>query len=266
MKTIYKYLILLLITAIGVLGGFYYVERQAHNATQQQLTKKIASLQGIIQETNTVVSLRGVEIENLKAKNKDLQEIIEDRNEEIVALTKANVRLKDKVFKLKKANESLLDESGEPADLSEECEECLVGKRFRVDFDHEDDLYHVSGYTLTNPAYAEVNLKWLRSLQLDLVLSKNKYGDFRVYVDSEDVVPTDLTLHVDPKVFAQSWYEKIAIDSHAAFGRYSGQVSVGVKYDLTRSWSAGGIFVQSYNGRNSHPLYGVGATWRPFRK
>jgi hypothetical protein len=262
----YKFLSILL--AIVIVGGgiFYGFERHSNAKKRRALTNQIAELEGVVKETETAYSRRAVEVDNLKLENEDLRNRIEDRDEEVVALSEAVLRWKNKYFKIKNAKQTVVIIEGGPEGLDPNCEECLAGVRLRVDFADEQDPWRVSGFTLTTPAEAEVAIEWTRGLNLSLVLTKDKDDLFRVYLDTDspDLIPADLKLSVDPSILEKRWYEKIGIGSDLTVGE--GVVSsVKIVYDVFDNWSLGPVIMLNYDGNELRKTYGVSTTWYPFR-
>ncbi len=256
----YKFVSGILLVALLVLGGAYLWQRHAANELNRQLSNKIAELEGTIKETETAASVAAVELENLKSHNKELQDIIEKRDEEIAAIGYISLQWKEKYFKIKNAQGSV----EEP--VPEGCDTCAKTLRLRVDFDQTQDYLRVSGHTITNPAYAEVDVRWERELKLSFILAK-KDDKLRLYVDSEspDIVPGELTLKVDPSVFERKWYEKFYVGGFVNVGR-GVAANVGLGYEVTEKVSVGPSMLLFYDpGRGMFKLYGATVQWYPFR-
>ena len=250
-----------------IVGGsvFYLIDRYSKNKRFSELHNEIAKLEGIVQETEFAYSRRGIELDNLKLNNKALRKIIKDRDEDIVALTETNLRLKKKIIEIENASGEIVGEEGEPVELPENDPCKLCEKRFKVSFDKTEDYLRVSGHTLTNPPYAQVSIEWARDLQLSVILTKNKEDRFRIYLDSEnsDFVPTELKLSVDPDILKYRWYENIGFSADIAIGEGFGS-SVKAIYNF-ENWAIGPAFMMYYNGKKLKKLYGVTAIWFPFR-
>jgi len=257
----YKYLsILLCVLLIG--GAIYFgINEYKNNKKFRNLNNELAKVEGVVQETETVSSRRALFIEDLESSNKELKGIIDDKDEEILA--QANIKLKWKnLYFNAKAKQSRVSEEGKPLEEGEE------GTRDRVDFEHEEPPLKVVGYTLTNPAFAELKLEWTEDLELELNLTKNADGSFRIYVDpnSKTFHIADITLKVDPTLLEMKWYELIAISADVAGGPTGGQLAVRVTYDITTKWFIGphAQFALSTDGFRS--FYGVTFGFYPFRK
>jgi hypothetical protein len=261
----FKYLSILLALGLLVLGGFFAWEKYSHNKDNQELNNQVAQLEGTIQETQTAYSARGVEIDNLKSQNKELQNKINGRDEEIAALGRAVLEWKDKYYKFVDAHGSVVDPSGGVVEIPADCQTCLKDLRFKVEFKKEQDNVEVSGFTLTNPAYAEVKLHWTKPLVLDIILARNDSGNFRIYIDPNDasIVPVSLNLSVDPSVFARKWYEKIMIGTDLGVG--TGAItSLRVGYECFNNWIVGPFITAEFDNQ-FRKFYGASVGWYPFR-
>lgn len=256
----HKLISIVLAVALLIAGGAWFLEKRAHSKSRKSLVEKIGELEGTIQETESSFSRRATEMSDLESGNKELQDKIEDRDEEVLALTNANLRLKNKIIKVNNAKETAIDQEGNEVEVPLECKEV----RLRVDFDKSEDPLRVSGHTLTNPAYAEIHLEWMRALQLELILSKDGDDNFRVYLDSKnsDIESADLKLYVDPEILDRRWYEKISIGG--AF--YTAPaLSLKAHYEITNKLSLGPAILAVEKGSGVKFFYGISGMWYPLR-
>ena len=246
----YKFLSMLLSVALLVAGGFYAYERYRHNQDVKQLNNQVAKIEGTLKETQTAYSARGIEIDHLKAENKDLQKKIKDRDEKIVSLTEINIKLKDQLLNIPDAHETPTTDG-----------------KIRVDFSKDNGLLKVSGYTLTgNPAYAEVKLEWLRNLKLQLILARDNNKNFRVYLDeaSSDIENVDLALRIDDSIFDYKWYENILVQGQLSVGDGVNS-SIGMAYSGSK-FILGPVYTYIYDGNVGRRFYGLSVGWFLFRK
>jgi len=258
----YKYLSIVLFFGLLTMGGFYLYQRHENASVKKALNNQIATLEGTIKETETVYSARGVELEDIKSDNSELQQKIKDRDEKIFSLSEVNLKLKNQVFKLTNASEST---EGTGDDI-----------RYRVDFDTQkqvslsnvpENYLRVYGHTLTNPPYAEVYLEWLRDLKLNFVLTKSDDDEtYRLYVDSgtSDVVPSKVTLKVDPSLFDRKWYQKVAIGTDILIGPRILN-SLKLTYDVDKFY-IGPVVMIGYNNDSIYKFYGISAGYYPWRR
>jgi hypothetical protein len=271
---LYKFISGVLLLSVGILGVAYAKERYDRSKVEQALNNSIAQLQGAVKETQNSYSVVAIESENLKHKlatalqhNKDLLSTIEDRDEQVLALEQISIKWKNKYFEIKNASTSVVSSDGTTVVdvITPDCQTCLSSVRLRVDFDQEKDYLKVQGFTLTNPAYAEIGVEWTKPLKLNLILTK-KENQFRVYVDSDnsDMVPSEIELFVDPSVLSLRWYERIGIGADASAGE---GVSSGLRvfYDAFKNFYVGPNVVFYYDGNNLKKMYGISAGWYMFR-
>ena len=251
-----------LLIAVGV--GIY-LERSAKSASKE-LNNQIAKLEGMVKETESAYSARGLLIDDLESANKDLQKVVDSRDEEVAVLGEVVLQWKKKYFDIKNATGTVVGNDGTTVvEVPADCQTCLKDLRFRVDFDKIQDYLKIVGHTLTNPAEAQFEVSWERQLKLSFILTK-KDDNFRLYFDSNtpDLVPGELTLKVDSSVFEKRWYEKIGIGLDVAVG--PGVLSgVKVFYDITDDIYLGPNVDFFYDGDKLRTLYGASFGWYPFR-
>lgn len=264
---IYKYLSGALAILLLIAAGFYGYERYTHKRDKRQMLNEISKLEGTVQETESAYSRRAIEIEDLKAKSDELQEIIEARDEQILALSQASLRWKTKYFKMANATQTVVtSDPSEPTECA--VQDGCPSVRMRVDFEQEQDPIRVSGYTLTSPPYAEVAVEWIRPLNLEIILTKNDIDGLRLYVNPEnsDVETAELQLFIDPSVMERAWYENIAFGVDVAAGSGAFQADVRVHYDFLANLYAGVmvVFQVDYTGV-PRVFGGASIGWYPFR-
>ena len=250
----YKYLSMVLFFGLLTMGGFYLYQRNVNSKVRKELNNKIAAIEGTIKETETAYSVRGLQLDDLKSDNDELQQKIKDRDEKIFSLSEVNLKLKNQVFKLINSSQDTVVENGK--------------QRVRVQFNttlKDSDYLKVYGYTLTDPAYAEVSLEWLRDLKLNFVLTKNKDDTYRLYVDSgtSDIVPSKVTLKVDPSLFDTKWYERMAVGTDILIGPHI-LSSLKLTYDIDKFY-IGPVVMIGYDKSSIYKFYGMSAGYYPFR-
>lgn len=258
----YKYLSIALVVAFLAVAGFLVYEKYDHRQTRISVNNQIAQLEGTIQETESISSKRAILSNKLKSQNNELQDLLNQRDEEVLAKAGIVARWKSKYFKIKNASQVAVDKDGN------EVEDPVNASRTKVAFEHEEEPLKVTGFTLTNPAYAEIKLDWTRDLKLNLVLAKTDDDTFRIYVDAatSDVAPIELSLVVDPTLFDFKWYEKIAISSDIAGGQNGGQLTFSITYDITKQWFIGPYVAGQITSNGFGSFFGVSVGTYPFRK
>lgn len=250
----------------------YWWQRKVHLEEVNKLNNALAASQQLVKETQTAVSSRAFEIEDLKAQNSDLQKVIKSKKEEVFALTDIALQWKNKYFEIKDAKQTVVNEAGtQPASLSSECEDCFAKTRIKVEFDQTKDDLRIFGYTITSPAQAQINLEWLKPLQLQLVLTKSEDGSFKVYLDEKDrsqssmIVPTQLTLKVDPSVLSRKWYENIGFGADVQASQSGFSSSIRAFYNIKPNVFVGPSVTLQYTGQ-FQAFYGVTVGWFPFMR
>jgi hypothetical protein len=265
---VYKVLSGILGIFLVISGCFYLYQKHVNDNLQKSLYNKISTLEGLVQETEKGWSERGVEIENLKTQNRDLQNIITARNEEIVSLNDISLRWKNKYFEIKDAKQTVVSSDGKTiVEVPADCQSCVSGIRLRVDFQQIKDYLKVTGHTVTNPSYAEVDIEWIRDIKFTLILTKDKRDHFRVYLDSKesDIIPSSLDLKIDPSVFEKKWYEKISINSHLMVGTTGLVGGLGLNYDFIDNIYVGPAASVVFNGKDMYTFYGINGGWYIFK-
>jgi len=106
----YQFISAVLLVGLLVLGGFFGIERCNHNNLRKEHNNALVGLEGVIQETETAKSIRALQISGLETSLQGLQEIIDDRDEKILAQTEVSLRLKSKLLKADNAIETIVIE------------------------------------------------------------------------------------------------------------------------------------------------------------
>jgi len=261
---VYQFVSAVLLVGLLVLGGFFGVERCNHNNLRKQHNNSLAELEGVLQETETAKSIRALFIADLEASSEELQDIIDDRDQEILAQTEVSLRLKSKLLKADNVFETVVIENQDFLEFLDKCEgyETL---RHKVEFEIEERPVKVTGFTLTNPPEAEVTLEWVEDLKLELNLAKDDDGNFRVYTDSEDFQVGDIVLKVDPEVLEMKWYERISFGADLAAGEFGAQLGLRPGYDVLDELNVNLLFVLQYDGGSAKTFYGGGVSWYPWK-
>lgn len=265
----YKILSIILAGLLVVAGIFYVYERYTKNKMQDELNNQLAQLSKTLKETETAYSKLGLQVDNIKAENKQLQKIIDKKNEEIVALNEVVLHWKDLYFKILNASGGVVDpNTGEVIPVEPDCEKCLQNKSFKVEFSQTQDYLKISGYTLYNyqkPSQAFIDVKWVRDLKLTIILTKNK-NVYKAYVDtnSSDVVPSSVELKVDPSVFDIKWYQRLGVGANVGLGDGL-MVGLNAYVQIFNNILVGPSFVNVFNGKDYMKFYGANVGWFPFR-
>ena len=248
----YKFLSMFLGVCLLLLGIFFVINKYQNSKQVQNLNNQIAQNQKTIQETKDSYSKLAIDASGLKSENSDLQSKIKSRDEKVASLTQINFQLKNQSLKISDAKQTNVQQG--------------TTQRTRVDFQKSTNVVDVSGFTLTNPPEAQVDLNF-KDLNLQLALAKDDNGNFRVYLDDKnsDFTNVNLGLKVDPSVFSKKWYELVGIGGGAMIGNnvFISNIGIQVKiYHLLVGPMVG--MVTGVPGNNK--LYGLQFSWFPFEK
>lgn len=270
----WKYLVAVLLGIILILGGVLAYRDYNYRKQLDDVTNQLAEKMEQVQETETAVSKMAVEAEDIKTKNKELQRIIKKRDQDILALSEINLKLKDENLKFENENarETVVDNSGnvvtDPTKIPNE----LKDLRLRVDFEKEQDIIKVEGFTLTNPAYAELKITHTKPLKLEFILTKDDNDNFSLYLDSKDttVVPTEISLKVDPSIFDLKWYQRFGVEANVGVSTTYDIIPVSkifYLFNITKSIQINPYAELRFSVKllKLQPVFGVSFVWYPLR-
>lgn len=178
---------MLAVLLVVLLGYFWWkvesLKDQADDA-RVDAQNQIAELSRVVRESNGAYSRLAQQAESsssilatLQERNQQLASIIEQRDEQILQLTTAigHIRPVNVVVRPNEISQTVIP--------SEENPEII---RRRVDFDttHEDYL-RISGFTLTDPAEANVSVQYTRPINFTVATTQSEDGSWRTYIESD---------------------------------------------------------------------------------
>lgn len=188
-KTVGKNLDKVAIAILIVISLFLYFkmrdvesrEIESRIAAQNQ----IAELSAVVRENEETWSRLAQQsdsssaiLEDLNARLPALAGLIAERNEEIQTFTNAIATIRP-VHVTVRSNEGA-NQSVEPPISESEPE------RLRVDFDTIwQEFVRIRGYTLTNPALADVSVEFARPINLTVVTTQGEDLSWRTYIESD---------------------------------------------------------------------------------
>lgn len=270
MDKFYKYILVTTGVVFLAVVAVLLLKVKSLENENRQMASRLVSLQQNVKESETAMSSlsnKNKDLEDLLKKgegnNKELLDIIKEKDEQIWSLEQVALRWKDKYFEIKNATETIISNDGNQ--VSDSCKDELKNTRFRVDFSQDKDFVGIAGHTLTNPAEAFVNVKFLRNIVLTLVLTKTRNNQFRAYVDTNnsDVVPVNLSFNLDESIFEKKWYEKFTVGSAVGIGN-GFNAMFDVKYEILNNLALGPAYMYTFDGDKTLNFYGVSASWAPF--
>lgn len=267
MDRLYKYLFLVVV--LGLVGAivFGYVKEQSHQAELRALRNQLAAAAETITIKDGLYSRLAVEHDDLKSllssKDSDITKLkdeLKKSKDDILSVSSLVVKWKSAYQSIANAKQTELPSSGPTSGPS----------RLRVDFDKDFGPFIVSGYTLTDPAYAWLMIKQGKPLRLTLALTQQKDKSWRTLVSSSDEnVTVDVAISaVNPLVLQPKWYEKISFDATVAGGStqsgFGALLGLGVSYKLGPV-SFGPAFFLGIS-KNVDMYGGLNVKWFPFEK
>ena len=236
-------LVLVLIVVVVLIGEYFYyqIELKEREAEIEELYNKVAlsdSLKRVSENGYERLAVKYKEsqrlLDELKGRNSTLTEAIEKKNAKIRFLSQIKLR-PDTVFVEKPA-----------------VEETTIGGKTKVSFSEKLGRIKVWGYTETPPPRVKLNVSE-DPIELTLVLTQDKIGRWRTYVDSP-IKLSKLETKIVP--YKPSWRERLRFK--LGFGVYSEKpiglagvgfganeiflISSGQGFGLSliRSWNLGG--------------------------
>lgn len=258
----------LLLAAI-TFGAFTFWQKQriisAGEEARVNAQNRIAQLSATVQENENIWSRlaqeKEIEMAELREVNEELADLIESKNQEITTLTTVIARLR---------NVRVVVDSGNVTETTEPVEEG-EGERYRVEFDQTwRDFMRIHGFTLTNPAEAEISVDYTRPARISVVTVQQEDLSWSTYIETD--IPNleigEIDSIVNPISRPQEetpWFHNIMFGIGGSVG-VQGQMGTAHLYfgydagDWDLGITAGGIFTA--NGVDFAP--GLQFTFAPF--
>lgn len=198
-------------------------------------------------------------IEDLRGRNSDLASLIEDRDQRIYSLTETIAKIKPVRVVVRQENVRQSEEEGEDGQ-----------ERARVDFEQTEDPVKVSGFTLTNPAEAELEVSFVRPLRLTTTVVQNEDGSFQTYLDSDwdnlEIENVETIVSLQETSLDREWYERIVFGAGLGIDPKfdGGMLNLYGLYDITDSISIGPSFGVSTGREENFFTVGANVQFRPF--
>jgi hypothetical protein len=214
-------------------------ENEVHAHDLVDARNQLAELSRVTQESETTWSRLAQEREDaaqtLRETNSDLESLIQSRNEQISQLTTAVGQMR---------NIRVTVDSSHPDETGQIQQTQSDDGRVRIDFSQNyHDLLSISGYTLSNPSFADLNISWLRPINFTVVTTQTEDGGWRTYLSSDisDLQIGDIQTTVNPRVVSTTiqqqqsrWYDGFEIGLMGGVGTtgQSGMLSLMLGYDF----------------------------------
>jgi hypothetical protein len=185
-KTLLKNLDKVGIVILLILCGYLWwktISLQNHaEEARVEAQNQIAELSGVVRENATswsrLAQERNDSIDLLQAQLPALATLIQQRNEEITSLTTA-------VATIRPITVRVIQGEGASQTVVQPVEPGLPSRE-RVDFDTtQEEFVRIHGFTLTNPAEANLSVEYLRAVNFTVVTTQQEDLSWRSYVDSD---------------------------------------------------------------------------------
>jgi hypothetical protein len=267
-KTILKNLDKAAIVILLVLCAFLWfktisMEQQAQDATTDH-NNRMAEMSKVVQENQETWSRlaqeRSDSFQRLNEILPELAETIRQRDEQIMALTRATASIRPIVVRVVQGSGA--EQSEEPGETPE------APARARVTFDSTyQEFARIHGFTLTNPAEANVSVEFVRPINFVVTTTQAEDESWRTYIQSDlpGLEIGQIESQVTPIVRRRGWEHdiEVGIFGAAAVTGNAGIFGAEVGYDfgsITVGVNAGGI---TYTGSTDF-LVGGRVTIAPF--
>lgn len=253
------------VALIGLIfGGVFALKYNKAEEARIEAQNTIAEQSETIQEAEGIASRLATQYEDLQERlresNERLADLIDDRGEEILSLTRAIANL-----------ENIRVVVRNPVQVDIEAPDGSV--RTRVDFDQEVDPIRVSGFTLTNPAQAELEVAFTRPLNLTSVVTQQEDGSWRSYIESDwpNLEISSIETSVNPlRSVVPRFRERVILGGHLyltpnrAFDSGGGHIYMLFESETKRSLAIGpSVGISSVGGASRYNV-GLQFQWRPW--
>lgn len=238
---------IIMVCLTGLLAFFsVYMTIRANEEEQKKVTafNRLAAMDTVRREANNnwtrLSQQKDNLIDELRKQNASLADDIDERNQNILALSETVARVRSARIVIRSQDGDDVHETPQP------------DGRVRVDFAETQDPMRVEGFTLTNPAEADLTVSFVRPLRLRTTIVQNQDGSWRTYFESDwpNLEIEEMNTSVSPLVAAQrAWYKDIAfgVSLGTNFSLDSGYLTGRVLYDFGDfgiGLEAGGAFVE----------------------
>lgn len=164
----------ILVLILSSLGVFLFSKYSEEQKARLEAQNRIAEQSEVIRESQQTWSRLATQYEDLDRRlseiNEDLSKKITKRGEEITSLSTALTKIRPIVIRF--PEENIVQEPQENG-------------RIRVSFDRTEDPVRIHGFTLTDPAEAEVSVEFVRPLRLTSVITQRPDGSWNSYFDTD---------------------------------------------------------------------------------
>lgn len=167
----------------SILGIFFFSKFSEEQKRRVDAQNQLAEQAEVVRENSETWSRLATQYEDLDRRLaeqgeglKTVADLIKERDEQITTLSQVVAKIRPTVIRFLPTN---VVQTELPS------QEGNDQNRIRVQFDEEQDPVRVSGWTLTNPAEAEVSVSFTRPLRLASVVTQQRDGSWRSYFHSD---------------------------------------------------------------------------------
>lgn len=264
------YIIVFLIFIVVLLYTSSVFSLNKSNQKITDLRNQLAEAQGSIEIADGVqyrlaqeLSFKERQISDLLGENTRLEEVAKELEGRIVALTQINASLREDL-RFSSNNEN---SNATTTVIETTCPDALDAPipNIRVDFDLEQLGFRATGFTETNPSYAELSLAQQVPFVIDLALNQDNDGVWsaiaaeqqeRLYLDIGELV-------INPKRIEEMWYEKFGLGFATTVGLSHFSIGPAIQFEGRRLDFG---FRYEHNLINGDNFGGLSMTFRPFRR
>lgn len=249
----------LIVAALGAFGIGQFIRGNQEEARRIEAQNQIARMSEVVEEKDGVWSRLSEQqedvIERLREQNSGLAELIEQRNEQIISLSDTVVRMRDVRVVVRPQNVT----------------QTPVDNRIRVDFHEEVDPVRVEGYTLTNPAEADLTVGFTRPLGLRTTITQAEDGSWKTYVEGDwpNLEIEQIQAVVNPlPIRERSFVENIVVggDIATSFQFDSIFADVYMLYEFDDSFAVGPSVGAAVIEDQARATVGLRVQWAPWRQ
>lgn len=249
-----------------LLTVYFTVQRNSFESRIVQLQNDVA------QRDKTIETQAGV-YERLALQNNDLQHLLNGRDQEIVLLKNRLEKSKEEILALTRLSVSL-KEKLESNTSSPVVVDPASPTKFSVVIDsgHDIDPFHVfgdvEGDLSTKQSKTHLTFEQVKPLSFALAVTQNEKGEWRgIATSSSDKFKIEFsTLAVNPHIFEEKWYEKIGVAADLGLSTRPGVLfGVGASYRIGR-FDVGPHVWATVDTTGAAPYFGAQMNWHPFAR
>jgi hypothetical protein len=262
MNTIYKFLLLgasLVIITLVILGA---IKKRDYDKQVATLQNQAASMAKTIEDQNGLYEKLTLQDTNVKdmldvsnAQTKELSDQLSKAKQDLQSAVEVSLQWKNAYSAIVQGTQTVLPSTS--------------GDRTKVAFNKDFGSFIVNGFTLTNPAEADLTVSQGVPLKLTIAVAQDASKAWHSYATSSDPnIGVDIALaSVNPYIDSPKWYQRIGVTADTAFGSTPVGAGIllgaGINVELSNIDIGPKAFMNITNRVDAY--YGLGLTWMPFK-